>query len=103
MATMPVIDALDQCKIALQYIAEMQSDRLTAVLEILLERLDEAIGQAHAQLRQCQCHSTLHATPGPAPRGVLTVVPRLVPIPCQLSSVSLEDPHAGDESPCPDA
>ena len=39
MATMPVIDALDQCKIALQYIAERQSDRLTAVLEILLEQL----------------------------------------------------------------
>ena len=32
MATMLVIDALDRCKIALQYMAEGQSDRLTVVL-----------------------------------------------------------------------
>jgi hypothetical protein len=50
MATMPVIDALDQCKIALQYVAERQSAGLTAVLDLLVERLDTAIGQAHAQL-----------------------------------------------------
>jgi hypothetical protein len=103
MATLPVIDALDRCKIALQYIAEMQSDRLTTVLDLLLERLEEAIGQAHAQLRQCQCHSTPRATPSPAPRGALTVVPRPMQTPRQLAPVSLEDPHAGDESLCPDA
>ncbi len=103
MATMPVIDTLDQCKIALQYVAEMQSDGLTAVLEILLERLDDAIGQAHAQLRQCQCHSSPRATSVPAPRGTLMVVPRPLQTPCQPALVSLEDPHAGDESPCPDA
>ena len=50
MATMPVIDALDQCKIALQYVAERQSAGLTPVLELLVERLDTAIGQAPAQL-----------------------------------------------------
>ena len=55
MATLPVIDDLDRCKIALQYVAEMQPDRLTNVFDLLLERLDMAIGQAHAQLRQCQC------------------------------------------------
>ena len=44
MAMMPVIAELDRCKIALQCVAEMQSDSLTAVLEILLERLDDAIG-----------------------------------------------------------
>ena len=30
MATMPVIEDLDRCKIALQCVAEMQSDSLTA-------------------------------------------------------------------------
>jgi hypothetical protein len=103
MATMPVIDALDQCKIALQYVAEMQSDGLTAVLEILLERLEAAIGQARAQLRQCQCHSAPRPTSILAPRGALMVVPRPLQTPCQPARVSLEDPHAGDESPCPDA
>jgi hypothetical protein len=77
MATLPVIDNLDRCKIALQYVAEMQPDRLTNVFDLLLERLDAAIGQAHAQLRQCQCldHSHPRVTPFPVPRGVLTVLP----------------------------
>ena len=103
MATMPVIDALDQCKIALQYIAERQSDRLTAVLEILLEQLDAAIGQVHTQLRQCQCHATPRATSVPASRGALTVVPRPMQTLFQPALVSLEDPHAEEESPGPDA
>src|SRR5436309_13769753 len=47
MAMMPVLEDLDRCKIALQYVAERQSDSLTAVLEILLERLDNAIGEVH--------------------------------------------------------
>jgi hypothetical protein len=55
MATIPVIDALDRCTIALQYVAEMQSDSLDIVLELLLERLEDTIGQAHAQSRQCTC------------------------------------------------
>ena len=98
MATMPVIDALDQCKIALQYIAERQPDRLTAVLEILLERLDAAIGQVHAQRRQCQCHTAPRATPVPASRGALTVVPRPRQLLFQPALGSLEDPHAEEES-----
>ena len=105
MATMPVIDALDQCKIALQYVAEGQSDSLTAVLEILLERLDAAIGQVHAQLRQCQCqcHAAPRATPVSALRGALTVVSRSDQTPCQPAFVSLEAPYAEDERPYPDA
>ena len=51
MARNPVIDDLDRCKIALQYIAEGQSTSLTVVLELLLEQLEDAIGQAAAQLR----------------------------------------------------
>ena len=41
------------------------------------ERLDEIIGQAHTQLRQCTCQGAAQArgTSGPAPRGVLTVLP----------------------------
>ena len=77
MATIPVIEDLDRCKIALQCVAEMQSDSLTTVFELLLERLDEAIGQVHAQLRQCTCqaHTPLRATSGPAHPSVLTVLP----------------------------
>src|SRR5712692_1997659 len=77
MAMMPVIEDLDRCKIALQWVAEMQSDSLTVVLEILLERLDSAIGQVHAQLRQCTCqaHSPRRATLGPAHSGALTMLP----------------------------
>ena len=77
MATMPVIDELDRCKIALQYLAERQSDRLTIVLELLVERLEDAIGQAHAQLRQCTCAVSAppQATRGSGRRGVLTCLP----------------------------
>ena len=77
MATIPVIDALDRCKIALQYMAEGQSDRLTIVLELLVERLEDAIRQAHAQVRQCTCAgaSQPRGASGSAPRGVLTLLP----------------------------
>jgi hypothetical protein len=68
MAMMDVIDDLDRCKIALQYVAEMPSDSLTTVLELQLERLEDAIGQVHAQLRQCTCpvHAQARETPVPA-------------------------------------
>ena len=46
MAMHPVIDDLDRCKMALQYIAEGQSTSLPVVLELLLEQLEDAIGQA---------------------------------------------------------
>jgi len=77
MATIPVIDALDRCKIALQYMAEGQSDRLAIILELLVERLEDAIGQAHAQMRQCTCAgaSQPRGASGSAPRGVLTLLP----------------------------
>jgi len=77
MAMMPVIEDLDRCKIALQWVAEMQSDSLTVVLEILLERLDDTIGQVHAQLRQCTCQapSPRRARSGPAHPGTLTMLP----------------------------
>jgi hypothetical protein len=68
MAPNPVIDDLDRCKIALQYIAEGQSPSLTAVLELLVERLEAIIGQAHTQLRQCTCQGSTH------PRGALTLL-----------------------------
>jgi hypothetical protein len=105
MATMPVIDELDRCKIALQYVAEMQSDSLTAVFDLLLERLEDAIGQVHAHLRQypCPVHPQAHETPVPTPHRVLTVVPRHRQTPHSPAPVVLEDLHAGNESPCADA
>jgi hypothetical protein len=74
MATIPVIDDLERCKIALQYVAERQSDSLTVVLELLVERLEDTIGQVHTQLHQGRCpsHDPLYEMPGPAPRGGLT-------------------------------
>jgi len=44
MATIPVIDALDRCKVALQYVAEMQSNSLDIVLELLLEPMFKGLG-----------------------------------------------------------
>jgi hypothetical protein len=100
MATMSVIDDLDRCKIALQYLAEGQSDSLTVVLELLVERLEDAIGQADAQLRQCTCAGS--AQRRVTPRGVLTVLPgsRQMPLPAALGDA--EDLDAA-EGPCPDA
>jgi hypothetical protein len=98
MATMPLIADLDRCKIALQCVAEMQSDSLTAVLDILLERLDDAIGQVHAQLRQCTCQapSPRHAAAVPAPPGVLTVVPKRRQTPRRPTPGVPEDRPAGE-------
>ena len=105
MATISVIDDLERCKIALQYIAERQSDSLNVVLEVLLERLDDAIGQVHTQLRQGVCAGPCppRETPGPAPRGVLTLVPDSRQTPHPPASGPHEDPHAEDEHSCPDA
>jgi hypothetical protein len=83
MAMMDVIDDLDRCKIALQYVAEMQCDSLTTVLELLLGRLEDTIGQVQTQLRQCLCsvHAQARATSVPVPRCSLTMVsgPRQTP------------------------
>jgi hypothetical protein len=105
MATMPVIDDLDRCKIALQCVAEMQSDSLTAVFDLLLERLEDAIGHVHAHLRQSPCpvHPQARETPGPAPHRVLTMVSRHRQKPHSPVPVAREDLHAGNESPYPDA
>jgi hypothetical protein len=77
MAIHSVIDDLDRCKIALQYLAEGQSSRLTVVLELLLEQLEDAIGQAATQLRQCTCQGAAQprVAAGAAVRGVLTLRP----------------------------
>ena len=100
MAMMPVIADLDRCKIALQWVAEMQSDSLTAVLEILLERLDDAIGQVHAQLRQCTCqvHAPRRTTSAPAPLGGLTVVSGRRQTPRRPAPVAPAALPTGDES-----
>jgi hypothetical protein len=97
MATHPVIDALERCKIALQYLAEGQSDNLTIVLALLVERLEDAIGQAHAQLCQCTCAGAAQ------PRGVLTLLPGARQTPPPWAPGAAEDLDAEEESPGPDA
>ena len=105
MTTHPIIDDLDRCKIALQYLAEAQSDSLTVVLELLVERLQDAIGQADIHLRQCTCAGAAQSreTPGVAPRGVLTLLPgsRQTPLPSALGDA--KDRDAEEAGPCPDA
>jgi hypothetical protein len=105
MALHPVIDALDRCKIALQYLAEGQSDSFTVLLELLVERLEDAIGQADAHLRQCTCAGAAQARamPGAAPRGVLTVLPgsQQPPLPAALGDAEALD--AAAEGPGRDA
>lgn len=97
MAMNPVIDDLDRCKIALQYIAEGQSPSLTAVLELLVERLEESIGQAHAQLRQCTCQGAAQ------PRGVLTLLPGSRHTSPPPASVTTAEWDAEEERLGPDA
>ena len=79
MSAREVIDELDRCKTALQVVAEMQSDGLATLLEILLECLDDAIGQVQAHLQQCTCQDLpcdTDDTPVPLRRGTLTVYKR---------------------------
>ena len=105
MATHPVIDALERCKIALQYLAEGQSDNLTIVLELLVERLEDAIGQAHAPLCQCTCAGSAQARAASdaAPRGVLTLLPGAWQTPPPWAPGAAADLDAEEESPGPDA
>ena len=93
MATISVIDDLDRCKIALQYIAEGQSDSLTVVLELLVERLEDAIGQAHARLRQCTCQGAAQprVASSAASRGVLTLLPHSRQTPASWAPEDAED------------
>ena len=60
MSTRELIDELDRCKTALQVVAEMQPDGLATLLDLLLDCLDDAIGQV-------QAHPAVHL-PRPAPR-----------------------------------
>ena len=99
MAMIDVIDDLDRCKIALQYVAVMQGDSLTTVLELLLERLEDAIGQVQIQLRQCLCpvHTQARVTPVPALRRGLTMIPGPRQTPGRPASVPSEERPMGDE------
>jgi hypothetical protein len=103
MAMMDVIDDLDRCKIALQYVAEMQYDSLTTVLELLLGRLEDAIGQVQTQLHQCPCPVHAHAreTSVPVPRRGLTMVPHPIQTPRCPAPVPPEDRPMGDELQAP--
>jgi hypothetical protein len=78
MSTRELIDELDRCKTALQVVAEMQSDGLATLLDLLLDRLDDAIGQVQAHIQQCTCQDLLSDpdTPVPLRRGTLTMYKR---------------------------
>ena len=82
MPSMQIIDELDRCKTALQVVAEMQSDGLATLLDLLLDNLDSAIGQVQAQLRQCTCAARPCDldTPIPLRRGAITVCKRPKPV-----------------------
>jgi hypothetical protein len=78
MSTRELIDELDRCKTALQVVAEMQSDSLATLLDLLLECLDDAIGQVQAHIQQCTCQDLPRDpdTPVPLRRGALTMYKR---------------------------
>jgi hypothetical protein len=82
MPSMQIIDELDRCKTALQVVAEMQSSGLATLLDLLIENLDSAIGQAQAQLQQCTCQAGDYDLVPPVPlhRGALTVYQRPKPV-----------------------
>ena len=56
----------------------MQSDGLATLLDLLIECLDDAIGQVQAHIQQCTCHVQSHDpdTPVPLRRGALTMYKR---------------------------
>ena len=78
MSTRELIDELDRCKTALQVVAEMQSDGLATLLDLLIECLDDAIGQVQAHVQQCTCQDLPSDpdTPVPVRRGALTMYKR---------------------------
>ena len=82
MPSMQIIDELDRCKTALQVVAEMQSDGLATLLDLLIDNLDNAIGQVQAQLQQCTCEARPHDldTPVRLHRGAITVYQRPKPV-----------------------
>jgi hypothetical protein len=53
----------------------MQPDGLATLLDLLLDCLDEAIGQVQAHIQQCTCQdlSNDQDTPLPLHRGTLTI------------------------------
>ena len=67
MSNMEIIDELDRCKTALQVVAEMQSDGLATLLDLLIDNLDNAIGQVQAQLQQCTCQVQSRDPAPPSP------------------------------------
>jgi hypothetical protein len=78
MSTRELIDELDRCKTALQVVADMQPDSLATLLDLLIECLDDAIGQVQAHIQQCTCQD-LHSDPEtsvPLRRGALTMYKR---------------------------
>jgi hypothetical protein len=93
MSMHPVIDNLDRCTMALQSLAEGQSSSLTIVLDLLLEQLEDAIGQAATQLRQgtCQGAAQPRVASGAASRGVLTLLPRSRQTPASWSPEDAEE------------
>jgi len=60
----------------------MQSDGLATLLELLIESLDDAIGQVQTQLQQCTCQARSRDldTPIPLHRGAITVYQRPRPV-----------------------
>jgi hypothetical protein len=82
MPNMQIVNELDRCKTALQVVAEMQSSGLETLLDLLIECLDNTIGQVQAQLQQCTCQAGDYdlAPPVPLHRGILTVYQRPRPM-----------------------
>jgi hypothetical protein len=78
MSTRELIDELDRCKTALQVVADMQPDSLATLLDLLIECLDDAIGQVQAHIQQCTCQDQPQDPDIPVPlhRAALTVYKR---------------------------
>ena len=82
MPSMQIIDELDRCKTALQVVAEMQSGGVATLLDLLIDNLDNAIGQVQAQLQQCTCQARSRDLDAPVHlhRGAITVYQRPRPV-----------------------
>jgi hypothetical protein len=82
MPGVQIVDELDRCKTALQVVAEMQSEGLATLLDLLLENLDSAIGKVQTHLRQCTCSARSDDLDDPIPlhRSAIAMYQRSRPV-----------------------
>ena len=81
MPSMQIIDELDRCRRHSRCPSPKCSPAVNAP-DLLIDNLDNAIGQVQAQLQQCTCQARPRDLDAPVPlhRGAITVYQRPRPV-----------------------